>query len=257
MTEVTAIRRRFSAEHICERTGVALVKFPELGTWRVYRSKHEAVKGRAWGSPDPLYWSRFELHGRARTRYSATTRGGAFKDALAEFRYDAERLGELIRTSLDGITSRENPILDEWCKRGHMVPGGIPKRWHERRTVGRLAVKNVGWFVDVEHDTSMRSITRALRESLTNQGISALDVGILRSNTRKVTCAVAAWLESQFLDDGSVPLGIRYMTAYGGTQWESWAAFPETTIELVEQQGVDLNDPDLQETVDFWGLHLF
>jgi hypothetical protein len=241
---------------ICEWTNVALVPFPEFGTWRVYQAEYELVTGRARESSSPLFWSRFELPDRT-TRYSATLREGAFKDALAEFRYLEGSLAEYVRSKINGISATENPIKDEWGQLGHMLPGCLPKVWRFERTVAQLMVSNRGWFVDVEHERSRQAITKALKRFLSRHKIDMLDVATLRSNRRDITCAVAGWLEQQYLDDGSVPLGIRYTTSYGDTEWESWAAFPETTVRIVDRQPIPLDDPDLKAVADLWNLRPF
>jgi hypothetical protein len=176
---------------------------------------------------------------------------------LAEFRYVEEALVDFARSHINGISAAENPIRDEWCELGHMLPGCIPKVWRFERTVAQLAVPDRGWFVDIEHEASLQAITQALKRFLLRHNVEMLDVATLRSNKRDITCAAAAWLEQQYLDDGSVPLGVRYTTSYGGTEWLSWAAFPETTVEIVDRQPILLDDPDLKAVAELWNLHTF
>lgn len=240
---------------VCDRTGVALVSYPAMGTWRVFKEVYGPLKGRPRTSDDPDEWSRFDLPGQA-TLYSATERKGAYAESLADFRPRIEVLAKMAQDIFDDVGSGQNPIVDEWCSRGHMFPGNIPAVWHVERRIAQIHVPVPGWYVDVEHPESLNALRPRMAGLLHKQKMTDFDVAAIRSENRVVTCAVAELLLNELLDDGSYPLGIRYNSRLG-TEWECWANFPETTVEAVDTQPLDLSaDSDLAAITELFGLRL-
>ncbi|MEC5182561.1 hypothetical protein [Arthrobacter sp. CG_A4] len=54
-------------------------------------------------------------------------------------------------------------------------------------------------------------------------GISQLTLGVLHGESRAATTMIATWIRDQVLDDGSLPLGIRFKSKNGGGDcWAYW-----------------------------------
>lgn len=238
---------------ICSETGLALVPYPKKGTYRVFKETYGPLKGRPRTSENPSDWNRFDLPGQA-TLYSSTIRCGCYAEVLAALRPRIEQLTKLAAATFDDVDPGDDPIFEEWCERGHMMPTSIARIWHTERALAQVNVTTDGWYIDVEDPVSLQVLRLQFAELLHDQGIEDMDVSVIRGHNRIVTCAVAEWAATLYLEDGSVPLGIRYNSRHG-TDWECWATFPETKTTAVHTTGLDVrNDPDLKHIADLFDL---
>lgn len=240
---------------ICSVTGLALVPYPTKGTWRIFKNAYGPLKARPRTSETPSEWNRFDLPGRA-TLYSSTIRRGAYAEVLAPLRPRVSALAALAAKVFPDVDPGSNPILDEWNALGHMIPGSIPKVWHAERSMAQIAVTTPGWYVDIEDPASLQVLRVKLAGLLNAEAIDDMDVSVIRGHNRVVTCAVAEWICSLYLEDGSVPLGIRYKSRHG-TDWECWATFPDTRVVSVGEDAIDLaSDADLRAIANLFKLRL-
>lgn len=253
-TPTTTVPSSTGPVRICSETGLALVQYPAMGTQRVFKKAYGPLKGRPRTSPDPDEWNRFDLPDQA-TLYSSTSRCGSYAEVLAPMRPKIAELAALAADVFDDVAPGSNPIYDEWCERGYMYPGSLPRIWHIERAVAQLHVETNGWYVDVEHPISLQVIRTEFAGLLDAADIPDMDVSVIRGHNRIVTCTIAEWINSIYLDDGTIPLGIRYNSRHG-TDWECWATFPETKVSAASELAIDpTTDDDLRYITKLFNLH--
>lgn len=241
---------------ICAVTGLSLIRYPLLGTWRVYKKAYGPVSGRPRVSDSPTDWNRFDLPGQA-TLYTSTKRQGAYAEVLADLRPKIDDLEALAARVFDDVDEGSHPIHDEWCERGHMLAGNIARIWQTERLIAQIDVpRDQGWYIDIENPVSLQVLRTQLAPVLKDQKIADMDVSVIRGHNRVVTCAAAEWISQQYLDDGSVPLGIRYLSRHG-TEWECWATLPETKTTAAHTETLDVRtDTDLRTIAELFNLRL-
>ncbi|MCU6480183.1 hypothetical protein [Arthrobacter sp. A2-55] len=137
--------------------------------------------------------------------------------ASSSLHKDADALGLSLAEFLDAIAK-------DWKDQGFYGTGHLPPEWANKRSIYRLQVTGPGWWVDVEHPDSIAAIRNALGPILhAETGLDHLDTGILRGGSRDVTTRIASWVRASTLDDGSLPLGLRYGSKHGGgCSWAYW-----------------------------------
>ncbi|GAA5113892.1 hypothetical protein GCM10023339_18800 [Alloalcanivorax gelatiniphagus] len=239
---------------ICSATGLALIKYPAKGTWRVFKTAFGPLAGRPRTSEDPSDWNRFDLPDAA-TLYSSTDPQGAYAEVLAPLRPRIEELSALAAAVFDDVDPGDNPIAAEWAEKGHMHVGSIPKVWHAERNLVQIDVATDGWYIDIEHPVSLQVLRSQFAGLLTERGLEDFDVSVIRGHDRLVTCAVAEWVNGLYLEDGSVPLGIRYNSRHA-TDWECWATFPDTKTIAAHTIGLDHANTDLRAIARLFKLRL-
>lgn len=239
---------------ICSATGLALIKYPSKGTWRVFKTAFGPLTGRPRISDDPEDWNRFDLPDAA-TLYSSTDVQGAYAEVLAPLRPRVNELAALAASVFDDVGPGDDPIGEEWAEKGHMLVGNIAKVWHVERNLAQVGVATDGWYIDIEHPVSLQVLRSQFAGLLAERALRDFDVSVIRGHDRVVTCAVAEWVNALYLEDGSVPLGIRYNSRHA-TDWECWATFPDTKTIAVHTVGLDHTDTDLRATADLFGLRL-
>ncbi|MBS2936855.1 RES domain-containing protein [Nocardioides sp. J2M5] len=245
---------------VCQSTGLVLVPFPTRGTWRVFKNNRPAVSGRPREGQPPKKWNRFDLPGEHGTVYSATTRRGALAEVLASFKPRTSQILELMREAFNDVDEGDDPITREWDELGHMRPGHIAQVWRAERRLIQLHHRTppeVGPYVHIEHHESIAAISESCADLLTDLGVEELDVSELRSNDRELTCSLAEWISAQYLDDGAVPVGIRYASRHS-TEWECWATIPPPPYGNLAPAGAERDlsnrDPDLEYVAKLFGL---
>lgn len=112
-----------------------------------------------------------------------------------------------------------------------------------------------------------REIGAGLARLLGLPELRDLTVSTITGDVRAVTTHVAKWVRGLNLDDGSMPLGIRFPSKRG-TNLENWAIWlravddgkpveSEPTTELKRPRPIQRNDPDLLSVARLYGLRIF
>lgn len=149
-------------------------------------------------------------------------------------------------------------ITDEWDTAGTMRAAWLPRAFREGRTLYTLRFPG-GWWVDI---SAMESL-RALRElfpspSPTETGTfdGPLTLSHLTGEDRVLTTSIAAALRDEItLDDGTLPLGIRFLSKHGqpsagsGVCWAYWMRDVDSGLgeptEVDPGASISEDDPDL------------
>lgn len=217
---------------------LALVTAPPV-LWRVERAEPalrfsqlnlvDAANDRAG--------NRFDIPG-ASVLYGATDATGGFAETLAGYRPRASMM-----RAFSEIESMP----------GRALPGDVSMKWLHSRRLRSFTTVSALPFVDVESPATHTHLTAAAADVLVQQGIENLDVAHIRGPSRRLTRAIASWLYSR-TDDHGDPLygGIRYMSRLG--EFECWAIFDGTAVELLSSSAISPTDEPFQATLEQFGM---
>lgn len=166
--------------------------------------------------------------------YCATTKTGAYKEVLAQFRPSAKTYRIAEGESL-------------------MVQGSMPRSWRDARALAEFSLEDPLPFVDVESDATLTHLTAAMAEQLEELGVQALDVSVVRGPNRLLTRAIAKWVYTR-VDEEGMPLysGIRFLSRF--QSHECWAVFNGNVIGTVRTEPILLQDTDLANVTREFGI---
>lgn len=183
--------------------------------------------------------NRFDIPG-AGVLYGATKADGGFAETLAGFRP---------RASMVGAFSKLTP------EAGRVLPGQVPAAWLDTRRLRTFDVMGSLPFVDIESPATHAYLTEHAATVLLHQGLENLDVAAVRGPSRLLTRAIASWLYSS-TDEHALPLyaGIRYVSRLG--DFECWAIFDGTPVEVRSSAPVDPTDQRLRKVIKLFGMSI-
>lgn len=188
----------------------------------------------------PKAGNRFDVPGGG-VLYAATTARACFAETLARFR-PTPRMRELLKD--------EEP--------GFMVVGGVPQDWRLQRLLATIRLVDPLPFLDVEAPETHEFLSEVLSSDLVGLGYEQpLDLSAVTNQDRRLSRLIAEFAYTATEVDGT-PLysGIRY-TSRIASEWECWAIFEGTAVELVDQSPIELDDEALQRVAGLWSLRLF
>lgn len=183
--------------------------------------------------------NRFDIPG-AGVLYGATEAAGGFTETLAGFRPRASIVDAFTKVSADP---------------GRVLPGQVPASWLATRRLRAFDVIGSLPFVDLESPATHTHLTENAAPLLLHQGLENLDIPAVRGPSRLLTRAIASWIYSQ-TDEHGHPLyaGIRYVSRLG--DFECWAIFDGTPVELRSSIEVKPTDPALTNVLHLFGLSI-
>lgn len=181
--------------------------------------------------------NRFDIPG-AGVLYGATAPEGGFAETLAGFRPKASMIGAFSQIETDP---------------GRVGPGEVPASWLTSRRLREFEVTGSLPFVDIEATATHTYLTREAAPVLRHQELENLDVSDVRGPNRLLTRAIASWLYLR-TDEHGQPLyaGIRYMSRLG--EFECWAIFDGTPVELRATHDLKRTDPALRAVLELFGM---
>ncbi|WP_125610380.1 hypothetical protein [Specibacter cremeus] len=171
-------------------------------------------------------WYRFDTPGR--TIYAAEDARTAFLEALSWARMTTRHAAYLSKTAkffgVDIKTVRAE-VEDDWQRNGNMAPGRIPANWRDGRLLYTLDF-GAGAWVDVTHGDTIAVLTGVLDRELYQLDVTeSLTLAEITGGRREVTTLLAMWIREQLLDDGSYPLGIRFLSKHDAVGQERGSCF--------------------------------
>ena len=244
---------------ICASTGLALVSSPVLALRTAKTS---------YGPLDPIVrqdgegrerWSRYDTVGR--TVYAADSRLTAYMELLAPYRTEiAEKrralqpVANFLGKPLDELW---NQVVAEWDEAGNMKATWLPRAFREGRGLYSVRFPD-GWWVDVGSIETICALNEVFEDGFptaSGERIEHLTLSHLTSDDRVLTTAIASALRDELeLDDGSLPLGIRFTSSHGhpsgqsGGCWAYWMRATDSgltepaTVDFETAIGVDDGD---------------
>jgi RES domain. len=128
--------------------------------------------------------------------------------------------------------------------------------WRAQRVLRTLRLQDALPFVDIESPESHTYLTANARSVLLGLGVPALDVPMVRGPSRKLTRGLATWIH-QAKDSTGSPLygGIRYLSRLS-TNYECWAIFEGSLVEVVAELRITIDNPDLLAVTARHGIPL-
>lgn len=208
-------------QRVCAVTGLALV--PSSNTaYRIAKESYGPMNPPLRTAKTPRgQWGRYDVL-EHRTIYAGAPEHCAYAESLAFARTDIDiELSELFDDDVY-FGSLEDEIIQEWMDRDHMTPHQLAAAWRNERLIHEMILPASGWFVDIEHSSSIAAIVENLKPALSMAGVQQLTTSHLRGEDRALTTSIAEWIHKQVLDDGSLPLGIRYGSKHD-SHWDNWA----------------------------------
>jgi hypothetical protein len=183
--------------------------------------------------------NRFDVPGGG-VLYGATAAEGGYAETIAGFRPRAS-----MATALKRVTA----------ELGRVAPGELPSGWLKTRRLRAFDIAGSLPFVDVESPSTHTYLTVHAASVLRSQGLENLDVAAVRGPSRLLTRAIASWLYSR-TDEHGRPLlaGIRYVSRLG--DFECWATFDGTPVELRSSTEITADDPALRSVLDLFGIRV-
>lgn len=182
-----------------------------------------------------LQGNRFDVVGGG-VLYCATTKAGAYKEVLADFRPSAKTYRIAEGESI-------------------MAQGSMPRSWREKRALAEFSLHDPLPFVDVESDATLTHLTKAMAEELDELGVTRLDVSVVRGPNRLLTRAIAKWVYTRVDEEGR-PLygGVRYLSRF--QSHECWAVFNGAVVGTVRTSPITLFDSELTTAARDFGITL-
>lgn len=250
---------------LCGATGLRLVPAPKTPIWRVFKNQHGPLSPPLRSGSPQRTWGRFDVNGFA-TLYGASQRKGAFIEALAQQKFNAIDFSEF----LADVSPTENALALEWQTLGHMRPGSVPAQWRLARSLAEVSLVTSDWFIDMSSSETLGVLRRHLPEWQGLAGVedSTIDISSVTGADRRLTCAIASWISTRNLDDGSRPVGAKYISKHGGDLpcWVTWIDLKGSKTTEEAQEHIDArasvlsNSPiELGDTDFVWAasnLHL-
>lgn len=216
--------------------GVVTVTTPGV-LWRIATTDN----GLRFAEIDPITaagprGNRYDVPGGG-VLYASSAVRGCFAETLARYRVDLS-----------------SPVAIAAAKdTGFMPPGGVPASWREDRRKFMIGVLDPLPFVDIEHEHTRSVMERELPLVLARFKLDHLDIPTVRGADRRLTRALAEWAYTR-TDEQGKPLysGIRYMSKHG--DYECWAIFAGTGVELYAAEAVEKDDVDLRAVANTFNL---
>lgn len=246
----------------CNDTGLALVSCHGHRLWRVAKTSFGPLNPLLREGGDPMDWGRWDVD-QHRTIYGGCCVPAAYAESLAALRVglkDAASGGLKLTDVFSDDAPQSNMTLleavaDDWRQRGYMAPGQMAASWRVERQLYRLSLPLNGWLIDVTAADSIAALRDSIGQSLPVPLGEELTAGHLLSEQRSLTTSVAGWLWDQVLEDGSLPVGIRYPSKHG-TEWACAAVWlrqvddgkdvSSEPTQCVGERAIRADDPDLR-----------
>lgn len=184
--------------------------------------------------------NRFDVPG-AGVLYVATTAQGALAETAGNYRVKASLLEKMAAA---GASADE------------LRPPSLDGDWRAGRVVRTLRTRDALPFLDIEDPQSHIYLTKHAGSVLLGLGVDRLDVPTVRGPSRLLTRGLATWIY-QAKDDADEPLygGIRYLSKLSN-DYECWAIFDGTTVELAGEVRITIDNPDLVAICERFGIPL-
>lgn len=269
-----------TVSHRCASTGLLLEPSTSRQIWRIAKTSYGPLNPmrRPSCAETCRDWSRYDAAGHM-TVYGAAPVEAAYGESIAFSRPSLSLLDTRLRELFDDkerydLTTVIEQIKREWAEPagrpsvGHVGPGKLAASWRQERLLYRLTLPATGWFINLETAESISAVVRGMQAQLAALGVSSLTTATLRSERRAVTTAIAGWLWTQVLDDGSLPHGIRYGSKLDSA-WSCWAIWPRKLDDEAEDdselttadEGAEIQQPShnlpLATVADLFGLRVF
>lgn len=209
--------------------------YPPDSLWRVARTGKELDYSQIGALNATLQntGNRFDVPGGG-VLYCSSDRRGCYVEVLARHRPSA---------AAAAIAKLDHDF---------MLPGAIPAAWRDERRMAEVTLEEPLPFVDVENERSRAWLQAELAVTLSQHGITDLDVSVIRGNNRLLTRDIAQSI--YVANDDGLPRysGIRYLSRHG--DYECWAVFDGNEVAMSSSTRIGKTDPDMEAVARTWSL---
>jgi hypothetical protein len=185
------------------------------------------------GGEDVTGWSRYDTI--ERTLYASDDKLTAYMELLAPYRTEIASKRRALQPVADfmGVPLSDlwRDIVAEWEEAGDMATKWLPRAFREGRAMYTLSFP-IGSWIDITATETLAAMPELFGDRwLTADGelTDPLTLSHLTGDDRVLTTAIAAALRERIeLDDGTLPLGIRFLSKHGrpssgtGLCWAYW-----------------------------------
>lgn len=243
---------------ICARTGLALTSGP-TEAYRIARESFGPLAPVARQLGDSAGgWSRYDTAGR--TIYATQERLTAFMELLAPYRtvVTNERralqpVADFMGVSLDDLW---RDVVSEWDEAEMMKASWLPRMFREGRGVYTLKFPN-GWWIDMAASETISAMHDLFEDGWPTAGgrvSGSLTLSHLTGDDRVLTTSIASMLREHIeLDDGTLPLGVQFLSKHGtpskgtGLCWAYWMREKDSGLEeptrIMAHESITDTDP--------------
>lgn len=150
-------------------------------------------------------------------------------------------------------------IVAEWDQSGQMKASWLPRAFREGRMISELSFPD-GWWIDITATETIGAIPSILATALPGEHpmlrtAESLTTALLTGDDRSATTLLATALrETVQLDDGTLPLGVEFISKHGHPQgatgkcWAYWMREVDAGLEeptnVTSSSAIAENDPD-------------
>ncbi|MCU1634657.1 MAG: hypothetical protein JWM61_3309 [Micrococcaceae bacterium] len=270
MTEVPSDEADLDIQ-VCASSGLELRAAVGAQGWRISQAKYGPLNpgrrdsNRPGANPDGWKsWQRWDVPGH-RTIYVAEQKVTAFAEVLSCFKLKLGDIGpaDLSQYVDDLEGDGWDEVTAEWQQRNFMAPGQLPASWRQDRLMYLITLPYSGWFIAATTAESMAATAKAIGSRLALLGVSEMDLSLLTSGRRDVTCEIAEWIHGYVLGDGSYAHGIEFPSRHDGSAcWAVWLRGLDDGQDLASEPtqsddgtSIDLHDAALQTVLRRFNLH--
>ena len=250
----------------CSRTGLRLQPLPRHTLFRVGDSRYRPLDPPVRSATDKMP-GRWDTIG-GRTLYLGLSPVAAFAEALP---YGRENLPTIRLADLFDDVDDPDATLSDAVRRQAPAPtirNKLTRDWLGHRRLYEVTTTRSGWLVDVHAAETLNAINDALVWTTrlvapAGQHLEPLTLHKLFSENRHLTMRIATWIRGLVLDDGSLPVGIRYASKRGADLdvyaiWlralDDGRPLTSEIVRLTTTRAIDRHDPALQQAATLVGL---
>lgn len=259
----------FAVAHTCTRTGLRLVAVPSHALYRVGDRRFHPLSPpvRSAADKSPGRWDTVD----GRTLYLGSTALAAFAEALP---YGRENLPTVKLVDLfDDVDADDADATLAAAVRGQApaptVRNRLTRDWIGHRQLHEVTTTRAGWLVDIHAAATLNAINDAMAWTTTlapaGHTVERLTLAELFGEDRDLTMHIATWIRGLVLDDGSLPVGIRYASKRGDDLdvyaiWlralDDGKSLSREIVRLSASRDIDRSDPDLKQAANLVGLEV-
>lgn len=251
----------------CSRTGLRLQPLPRSTLFRVGDSRYHPLDPPVRSATDkaPGRWDTID----GRTLYLGSSPVAAFAEALP---YGRENLPTIRLADLFDDVDDPDVTLSDAVRQQAPAPtirNKLTRDWIGHRRLYEVATTRSGWLVDVHAAETLNAINDAVGWTTgvapAGHHLERLTLHELFSENRHLTMHIATWIRGLVLDDGSLPVGIRYGSKRGADLhvyaiWlralDDGRPLTSEIVKLAATRVIDRHHPDLHQAAALVGLEV-
>ena len=201
---------------------------------RITKKVHGPLKPKLrTPAEDRAHWGRYDTVGQ--TVYASDSATTAYMEILSPYRTQFAGEKRALKKTADAmgvpLEVLWSEIASEWHQAGNMHAMWLPQAWRKERLLHSVAFPR-GWWIDITATETLTAIRNEFIGGFPDEQqeiADSLTISDVTGEDRLLTTTLASMLRDRVeLDDGSLPLGIRFLSKHGnpagqsGACWAHW-----------------------------------